>query len=119
MSAGTEARLRTGVEVRGDLFGIAERIREIDDGYFILRRGGRYEVHNRKDRDSYCLTLPFEELDARTVDYVRKTRAERAQALFDEMERENEALRRAEIRAQAERATVCAEELLAGREVSV
>ena len=40
--------------VEGDLFDITERIREIDESYFILRerKSGRLEVHSREQKGS-------------------------------------------------------------------
>lgn len=112
--AGSVADVR---EVESDLFDIARRLKEIDAGYFILRREGRFEVHNRGDEPTYCLTVPWSELDARTVELVRKTRAERAAELFAELERDNERARRCAIRESADRAAETAERALAGERI--
>ncbi len=112
--AGRSAEVR---EVEGDLFDIARRLREIDGGYFVLRRGGKFEVHNRRDVPTYCLTVPWSELDARTVELVRRTRAERAAEIFAEMERHNERLKRQAVRESADRAAETAERVLAGEAV--
>lgn len=83
------------VIIEGDLFGIAARLKSIDDGYFIVydRRTGAFEVHNNKQRgDTFSLRIPYESLDCRTVDLVQRTRAENAKKLFEEMERHNEQL---------------------------
>ena len=109
--AGRSAEVR---EVEGDLFDIARRLREIDGGYFVLRKGGKFEVHNRKDAPTYYLTVPWSELDARTVELVRRTRAERAAEIFAEMERHNERLKRQAVRESADRAAETAERVLAG-----
>ena len=103
-----------GRVLTGDLYDVCGRLREIDGGYVVVRRRGRFEVHNRDDRPTYCLTLPYDKLDERCVELVRKTRAERAQALFDEMDKENEALRRKALCEAAERAQTAVEQL-AGR----
>lgn len=108
--AGSVADVR---EVESDLFDIARRLKEIDAGYFILCKRGRFEVHNRGDEPTYCLTVPWSELDARTVELVRKTRAERAAELFAELERDNERARRRAIRESADRAAETAERALA------
>ena len=108
--AGSVADVR---EVESDLFDIARRLKEIDAGYFILCKRGRFEVHNRGDKPTYCLTVPWSELDARSVELVRKTRAERAAKLFAELERDNERARRRAIRESADRAAEIAECALA------
>lgn len=116
MRRGPRRETGRGIEVTGDLFDISARLREIDGGYFVVRRGNVFEVHNRKDSPTYCLTLPWPELDARAVELVRKTRAERAEAVFAEMERDNERRKREALRQEADRATETAERVLAGKE---
>ena len=85
----------SAVVIEGDLFDITARLKSIDDGYFIVydKSAGAFEVHNSKQRgDPFSLRIPYSCLDCRTVDLVQKTRAENAQKLFEEMERQNELL---------------------------
>lgn len=75
-----------------DMFGIARRLKSIDDGYFIVRnyKSGKFEVHNAKCAPhTLCLVLPFDSLDERTVRKVNMTRAERVEQLLAEAERDN------------------------------
>lgn len=84
-----------GYVVNGDLYSIVDRLKEIDEGYFIFYSyvNKRYEVHNKNQRgQTLSLVLPYNTLDERTVRLTRKTRSERAKSLFEEMERENERL---------------------------
>lgn len=84
-----------GRVIESDLFDIAKRVKEIDDGYFIVRdyRTGKFQLHHRGQRgSSLALILPFDRLDCRTLTYVRRTRAERKRQLLEEMERDNERL---------------------------
>ena len=77
-----------------DLFDVASRLKEIDAHYVLyynLARG-RYEVHCDNRRDSYAFTVPYDALDCRTLEYARRTRAERMHKEFEEMERQNAAL---------------------------
>lgn len=79
----------------GDLFNISARLKEIDKGYFVVYsyKKKRFEVHNRLQRGgSFCLAVPYDRLDARTVELVRKTRAERTEQLLAEAEKHNAAL---------------------------
>ena len=88
---------KCAVVIENDLFGIAARLREIDDGYFVVYDKVKhcFEVHNRLQRgDTFALRVPYPSLDARTVTLVRRTRAERAAELLKETERENERLSR-------------------------
>ncbi|MDR3318717.1 MAG: hypothetical protein LBS99_04700 [Clostridiales bacterium] len=101
-------------EVTGDLYDITGRLAALDEDYFVLRdvRKGRFELHRRKARGgTYALTIPFDRLDARTLEYVRKTRAERADALFREIDEENRRLEskrdKAIIDGAAERVKAC------------
>lgn len=84
------------IHVKSNVFRIPERLKEIDRSYFVMydTNTGRFEVHSteNKDGDTYCLTLPFDELDSRTIEHVRKTRVENAKKLWKEMKRNNERL---------------------------
>ena len=41
---------------------------------------------------SYCLTFPFDCLDARAVEHARKTRVENEEKIIEEIDRENKRL---------------------------
>lgn len=83
------------VVVDKDVLGITDRIKEIDKEYFLVFNAldNRFEVHHA-DAKPYtrCLTLPYERLDARAIDYVNSTRVENAKQMIYEMDRHNEAL---------------------------
>lgn len=81
----------TGRVIEDDMLGVARRLKEIDDGYFVFLnyKTGKFEVHNRRFTPTLCLVLPFEALDERTVNRVLYTRAERVQAVIADMERHN------------------------------
>lgn len=90
-----------GYVVTDDLYSIAERLKEIDSGYFIYYsyKDHRYEVHNKNQRGrTLSLVLPYKRLDERTVRLVRKTRSERMESLIRQMEEENERLEREKMR---------------------
>ena len=81
-----------GYVVEWDLYDIASRLREIDDGQFIFYsyKTKRYEIHNRRQRGStLALILPYDKLDARALNLVRRTSCERASDYLKEIEREN------------------------------
>ncbi len=80
------------IPITGDLYSIDERLKEIDGGYYIMynTQKNKYEVHNGKQKGgAYCLTLPFDALDARAVAYVKSTRREYADNILNEIERNN------------------------------
>lgn len=89
-----------------DLFDIADRIKEIDSGYFIVRDyiSGKFQVHHGNQKGgTLALVLPFDRLDCRTLTLVRRTRAERKRQLIEEMERDNERLLAEELKKSAEK----------------
>lgn len=78
--------------VNCDLYDIASRLREIDPSYFLVYsyEQHRYEVHSNNQRGStFCLAVPYEELDERTIRLVRRSRIERMQEYVEELEAEN------------------------------
>lgn len=83
--------------VKNDLFDIASRIKEIDDGYFIVynTEKERFEVHNEKQViNTLCLIVPYERLDIRTLELVRKTNISRVSDILSEIEKENARMER-------------------------
>lgn len=71
---------------------IPERLREIDAGYFVLRNHDTqtFEIHHREQpHNTFCLTVPYDELDERTLQLVLKTRICNAEKLFSQMEEHN------------------------------
>ncbi len=80
------------IEITDDLFDISRRLKSVDEDYRLCYNGAkrRYEVHNRKQCGStLAFVVLFEELDARTVEYARKTRAENIELLLAEMDKHN------------------------------
>ena len=81
--------------IKDDLFGIAKRLRQIDKGYFAVfnYRHKRFEIHHGGQKGStLCLIVPFNRLDGRVLDLVKKSRVENAGRLILEMEQSNAAL---------------------------
>ncbi len=76
------------IPINSDLFGITDRLKSVDEGYFVLynKASSRFEVHNSKNKgDTLCVVVPYESLDARTVSHVKRTRAERVEQLMKEL----------------------------------
>lgn len=96
--------------VADDPFRIAERLKDIEEGYFILRNTntGRYEVHSTMNLGStYCFTVPFDRLDSRTLEYCRETSTGRngvelAERQNARLEASRERSRRDDMRARTE-----------------
>lgn len=93
------------IEITNDVFDVARRIKEIDDGYFVLfdLATGRFEVHNRRQRpNTLCFVLPYDTLDCRAIDKVRETRVENVKKRLAELDEFNEKLARRQIARAAE-----------------
>lgn len=87
--------------IENDVLDIAARLKEIDDDYFVVYNGlsRRLEVHNKKQGvNTFCLVVPSNRLNARTVDLVRKTRVENSEKLLREIDEHNERIEREAIR---------------------
>jgi hypothetical protein len=78
------------IEINHDLFNICERIKTINPEYRIVYNNQyeRFEVYTRK---ILAFVVPFEELDARVIEYAMKTRIQNLDDMFDEMDARNTA----------------------------
>lgn len=64
------------VRITDDVFFIASRLKEVDPTYYVVydTEKRRYEVHSDGQRgNTLCFVVPFGRLDARTVEYARRT----------------------------------------------
>ena len=53
----------------------------------------KFEVHNSNQiGSSYCLTLPYTELDERSLNYINKTRSTNIESILKEIENDNKSL---------------------------
>ena len=79
------------IVIKNDLFDISNRLKSIDKNYFVVFNTAKqkYEIHYKRAKNTYELTLPFNFLDARTIDFVQKTRMENKELIFAEMEKAN------------------------------
>lgn len=80
-----------------DVFFISQRLREIDESYFIVFniQKGKYEVHALGQvGGTYCFTLPYQSLDERTIFYTLKTRSENTLKLIQEIDEANQKLQK-------------------------
>lgn len=84
------------IEITNDLYDIAWRLRSVNERYRLYYnvQKGRYEV---RDSLTYALefVVPFNELDARTVEYARYTSVANAEQVFSDIEKNNAKLSQA------------------------
>ena len=80
----------TMIEITNDLFDIAWRLRSVNDDYRLYYNAskGRYEVHSAQD-NSLSFVVPYDELDARTVEYARYTSVSNADMVLSDIETNN------------------------------
>lgn len=81
--------------VTTNVYLIPERLREIDPEYFVVRNHEKqtFEIHHRgQAHTTYCLTVPYDELDARTLTLVQKTSVSHLDTLVAEIDRHNQKL---------------------------
>lgn len=83
--------------VTNDLFDIAWRLTAVKDSYLLYYNtdSNRYEVHDSaRFPNTLQFVVPYDSLDARTVDYARYSRVENAQAIFADVDKHNAKLER-------------------------
>ena len=75
-------------KIEGDLFDIADRLKEIDSRYELYRnlRANRFEIHAN---GALQIAVPFARLDARTLELARSTRLEYVDRLVADIEKSN------------------------------
>ncbi len=83
------------IVVKNDVFDIVERIKAIDNDYFVIfdTKRNLYELHCKNQyENSFCLTL-FESLDERSIQKTLKTRRQNKEKLFEEIKRHNQKMK--------------------------
>lgn len=84
------------IEIKNDLFDVANRLKSVDETYrlFFNVEKQRYEVYENNHGFTLAFVVPYDELDARTIQYARFTRVENSKALFEAIENHNAKLDR-------------------------
>ena len=77
------------IPIQDDLFDVAARLKSVNPNYAVYynKPQCRYEVHCG---DALAFVVPYSQLDARTVEYARKTSVQNAAEIIAEMERNND-----------------------------
>ena len=79
------------VRITNDVFDIARRVKELDEGYYPVydTEKHRYEIRH-SDGDYIAVVVPYDGLDARILRHLYLTRRDNALAALEKMEAENE-----------------------------
>ena len=91
------------IKICKDVYNISKRIKDIDSGYFIVYDTFKqvYEIHNSNQTgSSFCLTLPFDQLDERCLKHVLKTQSSNIDEILKKLENDNN-LRESAIKSSA------------------
>lgn len=80
------------IKIESDVFDICERIKKIDENYFVLfnLNSNKFEIHNSKLKNSYCLTIPYGQLDSRTIELLHSTDIRNYDKIIKNLDTENE-----------------------------
>ena len=98
--------------ITDDLYDIATRLTAVKESYVVYYNvdKARYEVYDSARGNSLQFVVPYDELDARTVEYARYSRVENAKKIYEEMEKHNERVEKEQAHKAIERAAVAYEE---------
>ena len=86
---------RDRIPVTGNALDIPQRLKEMDEGYFVMFnvRHQKYEIwHGSGSGGVLECVLPYDALDARAIRHVREHRIERQEELIREVEAHNRLL---------------------------
>lgn len=77
--------------IESDVFDIVNRIKEIDDGYYIVYDTckDKYELHNKYQLNTYCLTIPYDEIDNRILELIYFTSVVNIDKIIEEIDNNN------------------------------
>lgn len=80
------------VKILSDPFNITKRLKTLNKNYFIMfnTKTQKYELHNSQFNNTYCITIPFNSLDVRTINLVRQS--EKTDEVIAEIENHNKKL---------------------------
>ena len=80
------------IRIFNDVYNISNRLKYIDRNYYVVFNTSKqkFEIHNSNQiGSSYCLTVPFDELDERTLICVLKTQSANIEEILNEIENDN------------------------------
>ena len=83
------------IQINGDVYNIAKRIKNIDRNYYVVFNTSKqkFEVHNSAQiGSSYCLTLPYNQLDERALQHVLKNSSDNIEEILKQLENDNKKL---------------------------
>ena len=84
------------IKIESDVFEITKRIKEIDDGYFVMfdTKNNRYELHNLYQDNTYCLTYPYADLDSRLIEMILYSNITNIDNIINDIDNNNKEIER-------------------------
>ena len=89
------------IEIHNDLFDIASRLASVNENYrlYYNKIAERYEVHNTAQHpNTLAFIVPYDELDARTVEYARFSCVQNIEMVLRDIEKNNESLDKEQVK---------------------
>ena len=83
------------IQIFNDVYNISNRIKNIDRDYYVVYNTSKqkFEIHNSSQiGTSYCLTLPYNELDERALKYVLKSSTNNIDEILEKIENNNNSI---------------------------
>lgn len=83
------------IKILHDVYNISKRMKCIDRGYYVVYDTSKqhFEIHNENQMgSSYCMTIPFEQLDERVIKLVRKNQSANIDEILEQIENDNKLL---------------------------
>ncbi len=79
------------IKITNDVHDISNRLKEIDGSYFVVFNTTKncFEVHSTKQKQTFCVRVPYKCLDKRTIDLILKTRRENFDKIVAEIDKQN------------------------------
>lgn len=82
------------IKINSDVFNIVTRIKSLNKNYFVLfnKITNTFELHTKERINSFELTLPRGNLDARTISFIQKQLNRNVLQVIKEVEEHNKNL---------------------------
>lgn len=79
------------IKIDSDVHDIVDRIKDIDEGYYIVfdTTKNKYELHNYNQLDSYCLTIPYDNIYSRILSLVMLSSVSNMDNIMEEIDNNN------------------------------
>lgn len=81
--------------IKSNVYFIPERLKEIDPSLFVVwnNKEGRIEIHSTENKgNTFYMTVPFNELDSRTINHVKRNIKLREEGMLNHIEEYNRKL---------------------------